>query len=454
MANVIINPQYGGSETGKINNSFIEKNFNLDISKVIYNTLKEKGIETSLLRDSDQTISLQDRLNMINKLVKPNEENILISTTVAEGGSSGAEIIYALKDEDDLASQISNELEISGLNVLKYYQLRNPDDTSKDFYAIIREPENTESIIISLGYIDNSVDNNYLLNNVEKLGKSIANGIYNYIKKENIYVVKSGDTLFSIANKFNVTVQAIKNINNLSSNILNVGQELVIPKEETPSTSGEFINYTVKAGDSLYKIANAYNTTVNAIMNVNNLTSNALQVGQVLKIPTTTNQEETKDYINYTVKSGDSLYKIANNYNTTVDSIKKLNNLTSNNLQINQVLKIPTTINEETKDYINYTVKSGDSLYKIANNYKTTVDEIKKLNNLTSNNLQINQVLKIPTTTNQGTQNYINYTVKSGDSLYKIANTYNTTINEIKKLNNLTSNNLQINQVLKIPTTS
>ena len=341
MANVIINPQYGGAETGKINNSFIEKNFNLDISKVIYNTLKEKGIETSLLRDSDQTISLQDRLNLINKLVKPNEENILISTTVAEGGSSGAEIIYALKDEDDLASQISNELEISGLNVLKYYQLRNPDDTSKDFYAIIREPENTESMIISLGYIDNSVDNNYLLNNVEKLGKSIANGIYNYIKKENIYVVKSGDTLFSIANKFNVTVQAIKNINNLSSNILNVGQELVIPKEETPSTSGEFINYTVKAGDSLYKIAKEYNTTVNAIMNVNNLTSNALQVGQVLKIPTTTNQEETKDYINYTVKSGDSLYKIANTYNTTVDSIKKLNNLTSNNLQINQVLKIP-----------------------------------------------------------------------------------------------------------------
>ena len=452
MANVIINPQYGGSETGKINNSFIEKNFNLDISKVIYNTLKEKGIETSLLRDSDQTISLQDRLNMINKLVKPNEENILISTTVAEGGSSGAEIIYALKDEDDLASQISNELEISGLNVLKYYQLRNPDDTSKDFYAIIREPENTESMIISLGYIDNSIDNNFLLNNVEKLGKSIANGIYNYIKKENIYVVKSGDTLFSIANKFNVTVQAIKNINNLSSNILNVGQELVIPKEETPSTSGEFINYTVKAGDSLYKIAKEYNTTVNAIMNVNNLTSNALQVGQVLKIPTTTSQEETKNYINYTVKSGDSLYKIANNYKTTVDAIKKLNNLTSNALQVGQVLKIPTTTSqEETKNYINYTVKSGDSLYKIANNYKTTVDEIKKLNNLTSNNLQINQVLKIPTTSQQDTTSYISYTVKSGDSLYKVANTYNTTVDSIKKLNNLTSNNLQINQVLKIP---
>ena len=94
--------------------------------------------------------------------------NILISTTVAEGGSSGAEIIYALKDEDDLASQISNELEISGLNVLKYYQLRNPDDTSKDFYAIIREPENTESMIINAGngriYGENPVGINTAIN--------------------------------------------------------------------------------------------------------------------------------------------------------------------------------------------------------------------------------------------------------------------------------------------------
>ena len=90
-------------------------------------------------------------------------------------------------------------------------------------------------------------------------------------------------------------------------------------------------------------------------------------------------------------------------------------------------------------------------MYKIANNYKTTVDEIKKLNNLTSNNLQINQVLKIPTTSQQDTTSYISYTVKSGDSLYKVANTYNTTVDSIKKLNNLTSNNLQINQVLKIP---
>ena len=72
--------------------------------------------------------------------------------------------------------------------------------------------------------------------------------------------------------------------------------------------------------------------------------------------------------------------------------IKKLNNLSSNLLNIGQILKIPTT---STNDYINYTVVSGDSLYSIAKKYNTTVNEIKILNNLDSNLLSIGQVLKI-----------------------------------------------------------
>ena len=110
-------------------------------------------------------------------------------------------------------------------------------------------------------------------------------------------------------------------------------------------------------------------------------------------------------------------------------------------------MKIPSTTNNNQTNYLTYIVKSGDSLYKIAALYSTSVDEIKTLNNLTSNNLSIGQVLKIPTTTS----NYISYTVKSGDSLYKIANSYNTTVSKIKELNNLQSDNLAIGQVLKIP---
>ena len=148
------------------------------------------------------------------------------------------------------------------------------------------------------------------------------------------------------------------------------------------------MNYIVQKGDSLYKIANKYNTTVDELKRVNNLTTNILSIGQVLKIPTSTPKEETNT-INYTVKSGDSLYSIANNYNTTVDAIKNSNNLTSNLLQIGQVLKIPLESSGETT----YTVKSGDSLYSIAKKYNTTIDKLKELNNLTSNLLNIGQIL-------------------------------------------------------------
>ncbi len=94
----------------------------------------------------------------------------------------------------------------------------------------------------------------------------------------------------------------------------------------------------------------------------------------------------------YIVKSGDSLYKIAQVYNTTVGELMNLNNLTSTNLRIGQVLKLPTNVSPTSVTYI---VKSGDSLYKIAQAYNTTVDELKRLNNLSSTLLSIGQVLKV-----------------------------------------------------------
>ena len=87
-------------------------------------------------------------------------------------------------------------------------------------------------------------------------------------------------------------------------------------------------------GDSLYKIATKFNTTVNALKEKNNLTSNTLSIGQKLLIPTTS----TNNKLTYTVKKGDNLYSIARTYNTTVDKLKSLNNLTSNTLSIGQTL--------------------------------------------------------------------------------------------------------------------
>ena len=140
--------------------------------------------------------------------------------------------------------------------------------------------------------------------------------------------------------------------------------------------------------------------------------------------------------------SGDTLYGIARKFNTTVNDLKSLNNLTSDILQIGQKLKIPNS-----NDYIKYIVQPGDTLYGIALKYQTTVNEIKSLNNLSSNIINIGQVLNIPVVNNS----YYNYIVVKGDTLYGIARKFNTSVDEIKSLNNLTRNILQIGQVLKIP---
>ena len=205
-----------------------------------------------------------------------------------------------------------------------------------------------------------------------------------YIKKYDIKTV-SGDSLWSIAKKLGGTVNELKEANNLNTSLLNVGQVLKIPSKEIIDESV----YIVKSGDSLYKIAEANNTTVNELMNLNNLKSTSLSIGQVLKLPSKKITQENS----YIVKSGDSLYKIAEANNTTVSELMNLNNLTSTSLSIGQVLKLPTTNNSNISK--TYTVKSGDSLYKIAEANNTTVSELMKLNNLNSTLLSIGQVLKL-----------------------------------------------------------
>ena len=279
------------------------------------------------------------------------------------------------------------------------------------------------------------------------------------------YTVKSGDTLYGISNQFGVSVMDLARANNLSlTDTLSVGKKLTIPSSSGTNPNNMFI-YTVKKGDSLYSIAKKYDTTTDEIIKINNLKTNALSIGQQLKLPENYTKEDEMilpNYINYTVKKGDNLYSIAKLYNTTPDIIIKDNSLSNNNLSIGQNLKIRVTKDSEIieecfgEDYIPptteetrlYTVKKGDSLYTIARNYNTTIDKIKNLNNLTSNNLSIGQILKIPTTSNSNTS--IIYTVQKGDSLYSIAKKYNTTIDNIKKKNNLTSNLLSIGKKIII----
>ena len=135
----------------------------------------------------------------------------------------------------------------------------------------------------------------------------------------------------------NITVSELKEYNNLTSNVLSIGQRLIIKKKDLINDN----TYIVKKGDTLYSIARIYNINVNDIKRINNLTDNNLAIGQKLILPIF-DSGENMNLQTYTVKKGDTLYNIAKNYNVSVSELKNINNLTSNILTIGQKLSIPS----------------------------------------------------------------------------------------------------------------
>lgn len=383
------------SNSSENKNGIVEKDFTFTIAKYINERLNNIGIENFLVDENNASLTDEEKVNIIKDKYGNGNNIIVISNRLNKGGKNGAEIMYPLRNNSKLASLIASNLEDAGQPVLKYYQLRNNSDTSKDDDYLIRNTANNLTIVIDYGYIDNTSDANFLKNNYEKLAEAVVKSIANYAgvsyspaNMEGYYIVKKGDSLWSIASKNNTTVDNIKKLNNLSSNNLSVGQVLKLSYDAENEDIKESNIYTVKKGDSLWLIANKYGTTVDELKSANNLKSNTLSIGQTLIIP---EKKESTSKFSYVVKKGDSLWLIANKYDTTVEKIKSTNNLKSNTLSIGQVLVIPST-----SEFITYTVKKGDSLWLIANKYNTTVDNIKKLNNLSNNNLQINQKLILP----------------------------------------------------------
>ncbi len=168
-----------------------------------------------------------------------------------------------------------------------------------------------------------------------------------------------------------------------------LGAEDVIP----PDSGTGVTEYVVRPGDTLWLLAQRFDTTVDAIKKLNGLTGDDLQIGQVLRIPTAESSDGS--YFEYVVRPGDTLWLLARRYGTTVDAIIRLNGLPDDNLSIGQILKIPSA-GETPAPYFEYTVRSGDSLWLLAQRFGTTVDAIKRLNGLSSDNLSIGQVLRIP----------------------------------------------------------
>ena len=318
----------------------------------MYDEFRKRGVDATLIRSTDETISPSERVRRILAAYGDNPNVIVISNHINAAGSDiqgaeGAEVIYALRNNDNLARNILQALGNAGQKMRKFYQRRLPSNPSRDYYFIHRETgNNTQPVIVEYGFIDNPTDLSKLQNNYKKYVDAVVDAVITTANGgtisalplgDNYYIVKSGDSLWNIANRLGTTVNELKILNNLTSNNLSIGQVLEIPSNNQ-NTNAEN-TYIVKSGDSLWNIANRLGTTVNELKTLNNLTSNNLSIGQVLRIPS--NNQNTNAENTYIVKSGDSLWNIANRLGKTVNELKTLNNLTSNNLSIGQVLRIP-----------------------------------------------------------------------------------------------------------------
>ena len=292
---------------------------------------------------------------------------------------------------------------------------------------------------------------------------------YNYSNSGNAdssngyYTVQSGDTLSGIALKFSTTSSKLAQLNSISNpNLIYVGQRLLVNQSSnsnssssgqssstTTNTEASAASYTVKSGDTLSGIASQYNTTVNQIVSLNQLSNpNLIYVGQVLKLKNsqTTNSSSSSSSTaattvgTYTVKAGDTLSAIASRYSTSSSTLASLNSLSNPNLiYVGQVLKVSSnastssstssSANSTVTTAASYTVKSGDTLSAIAAKYGTTYQALASANSISNpNDIYVGQVIKVSATATaassqaaSSTNSNGSYTVKSGDTLYGIA---------------------------------
>ena len=306
------------------------------------------------------------------------------------------------------------------------------------------------------------------------------------------YTVKSGDSLWGIATKHGCSVNDLKSWNHLSSNLIYVGQKLVVGQKKStvqqqqqgqkgPQQTTSNRTYTVKSGDSLWKIATNHNMSVSKLKNLNKLSSDMIFVGQKLlvseKKPSAPAQNQNKPSQNqvtktstYTVKAGDSVWKISHEHGMSMNELKSLNGLKDNLIIPGQVLKVKgtssntkqttkTSTKETAATGATYVVKAGDSLWAVANKQGLTVAELKRINGLSSDTIYVGQKLKVTQkssvnaetyakTTNVSDKSKKKYTVKAGDSLWRIAADNKTTVNDLKAVNHLASDTIYVGQTL------
>ncbi len=227
--------------------------------------------------------------------------------------------------------------------------------------AVLRSPQ-IPSVLVETGFISNPTEEKLLFQRAhqDKLARAITKAVVQYLKdnppegtvfssssKSAVHTVKRGESLSVIAQKYGTSTKAIMSANKLKSSGLAVGQKLKIPGSGAVSISipnkpntveTETITHTVKSGEFLGKIASHYKVKIADIRRENNLKSDTVWVGQKLKI---TVAVKDKPIRKHKVARGEYLGKIASKYGVSVSSIRKANNLRSDELAVGQVLIIP-----------------------------------------------------------------------------------------------------------------
>lgn len=211
------------------------------------------------------------------------------------------------------------------------------------------------------------------------------------------HTVQQGETLFSIAQQYNIEVQQLRQWNNLQGNELTVGESLIIKK----STDEDAVTHTVEPKETLFSISKQYNVSIAELKAWNNLSNNNLEVGQQLTIypSESTSQKqssivvdsETQENTYYVVKSGDSLYKIAQQHGMTVEELKTLNDLSTNTIRVGQRLTVrgnsapPPSVASSMESspqgkFIQHEVSSSISIQELLNKFEMDEQEFRALN--------------------------------------------------------------------------
>ncbi len=251
------------------------------------------------------------------------------------------------------------------------------------------------------------------------------------------YILEEGDSLEALARDFNTSKETIININsNLNLKQMTPGQRLQIPANRQFCPNGT--PYRIKSGDTLYQIARRYETTVADILQANpGINPTSLRVGMIICIPVPP-QQCSNGFV-YVIQSGDTLYSLAIRYKTTVDAILKANpGLDPTQLAIGQKICIPSAKVPRPRPCPGsiYTVVAGDTIYSLARRYNTTVDAILQANpDLNPDRLMIGQKICIPVPPAPPTCPGFIYTIKSGDTLYSLSRRYNISVDAILAAN-------------------